>query len=125
MHEFYSVFEEVLLENNLSEEISSLKKHIHKKRKPVEEFLQLLTENNFAVKEVSCNEFSYKFVCGTVMFRHFLINFAFVESWKELIDKKDHARIFNKIEQRLNFLASKNGIIQLTIPFVLIDSERI
>lgn len=125
MHEFYSVFEEVLLENNFNNEIDLLKKHIHKKRRPVEEFVELLNANHFSEKEVSSDEFSYQFVSGSAMLNSFIIRLAFVESWKELLPQKDREYIFSEIEEKLNFLASKNGVLKLTIPFVVIDCEKV
>lgn len=125
MYEFYSIFEELLLEKKLQKEVEALRKHIHKKRKPVKEFVQLLHDNRFSVKEVSSHDFSYQFVTGTAMLNHFLIKLAFIESWKEIILKEKQIPFFAALEEKLNYFASKNEILKLTIPFVLIDCERV
>jgi arsenite methyltransferase len=124
MIEFYSVMEDALRERNMLNEIEIMKKHIHKKRKPVEEFIQLLNENGYAINEISHDEFAYRFVDGTAMFNHFLIKLAFINSWKELIPEEKQNEFFTVLVERLNQLAQSNGLLNLTIPFVLIDCEK-
>jgi ubiquinone/menaquinone biosynthesis C-methylase UbiE len=124
MNEYYSVLEEILLEKNMTKEIVLMKEHIYKKRKPVEEFTRLLNENGYIIKEVSHDEFAYRFTDGTAMFNHFLIKLAFVDSWKELIPEEKKNEFFTELVERLNRLAQSNGFLNLTIPFVLIDCEK-
>ena len=125
MIEFYSVLENVLHEKNMLDQIDLLQKHIYKKRKPVEEFQFLLEDSGFSVNEISHDEFSIAFTDGTTMFNHFLIKLAFISSWKELVPEERHKEIFAEVERRLNELAQRNGLIKLTVPFVLIDCERL
>jgi len=124
MIEFYSVLENVLREKNMLDEISLIQKHIYKKRKPVEEFQLLLKESGFSIKEIYHAEFSINFTNGTAMFNHFLIKLAFIESWKDFIPEERHKEIFTEVEKRLNEIAKNNGLLKLTIPFVLMDCEK-
>jgi arsenite methyltransferase len=124
MSEFYSVFEEVLLEKNMMNELTLMKEHIHKKRKPVEEFIHLLNDKGYIINEISPEKFDYKFVDASAMLNHFLIRLAFIESWKSLVPKERQQEIFNAIEKRLNTLADQSGLLRLTIPFVLIDCVK-
>jgi ubiquinone/menaquinone biosynthesis C-methylase UbiE len=124
MIEFYSVMEEVLRERNLLNEIGLMKKHIYKKRKPVEEFIQLLNESGYVINEISHDEFAYRFIDGTAMFNHFLIKLAFVDSWKEFIPEEKQNDVFAELVERLNRLAQSKGFIKLTIPFAIIDCEK-
>ena len=124
MIEFYSELEEVLLEKNMHNEISLMKKHIYKKRKPVEEFQLLLEKNGFAINDIIYDEFSISFTDGTTMFNHFLIKLAFIESWKDFIPEKKHEDVFGEVENRLNKIAQGNGCIKLTVPYVLMDCEK-
>ena len=121
MIEFYNVFEELLREKNMLNEIELMKEHIYKKRKPVEEFIQLLNDEGYIINETSHAKFEYKFVDGSAMLNHFLIKLAFVGSWKALLPDDRQEEIFKEIEVRLNNLADQSGELLLTIPFVLID----
>jgi arsenite methyltransferase len=124
MSEFYNVFEEVLLEKNMTNEITQMKEHIHKKRKPVEEFISLLNDKGYIINEISPQKFDYKFVDASAMLNHFLIKLAFIESWKSLVPNKRQQEVFNDIEKRLNALADQSGLLRLTIPFVLMDCTK-
>jgi len=124
MIEIYSVMEEVLREKNMFNEIESMKKHINKKRKPVEEFVRLLNESGYVINEISHDEFTYQFVDGTAMINHFLIKLAFIDSWKELIPEEKQNDFFAELVQRLNHAASITEVFKLTIPFAIIDCEK-
>lgn len=124
MIEFYSVFEQVLREKSMIAEISLMKEHIYNKRKPVEEFVRLLNENGYAINEIINEQFHYKFADASAMLNHFLIRFAFIESWLKILPEEKSREIFLEIEKRLNHRALQTGFLQLTIPFVLIDCKR-
>jgi arsenite methyltransferase len=124
MIEFYSVMEDVLRESNLLNEIGLLKKHIYKKRLPVEEFIHLLNERGYSINEISHDEFAYRFVDGTTMFNHFIIKLAFIDGWKELIPEERRVDFFAELVDRLNQLAQSNGFLKLTVPFAIIDCEK-
>ena len=124
MSDFYSVFKGVLQANNMSNEIVLMNEHIHKKRKPVEEYIRLLNENGFSINEISNYSFDYRFTTGTAMLNHFLIKLAFIGSWSDFLPEERKEEVFVEIERRLNLLADQNGFLQLTIPFVLINSQK-
>ena len=124
MIEFYSVLENVLLEKNMQKELDLMKKHIYKKRKPVEEFQILLENNGFTIIETLFDEFSITFVDGTTMLNHFLMKLAFIESWKEIIPEEKQGEIFKEVEKRLNKIAESKGSIKLTIPYILMNCEK-
>jgi len=114
----------VLREKNMFNEIDSMKKHIYKKRKPIEEFVSLLYESGYSINEISHDKFEYRFVDGTTMFNHFLIKLAFIDSWKELLPKEKQKDFFAELIERLNHLAQSKGFIKLTVPFAVIDCEK-
>jgi hypothetical protein len=122
---FYSVLEDVLHEKGLTNEVDLMKNHIYKKRKPPEMYVRLLTDRGYKVKDVSKHEFEYCFVDGSTMFNHFLIKLAFIESWKEIIPEGRQNEIFAEIEKRLNRLAENEGVFKLSVPYVLINAEKI
>ncbi len=124
MIEFYSTMENVLTEMNLRGAVEKTKRHIYEKRKPVEEIVNLLSQNGFIVDEIDHDEFHYTYADGTTMFNHFLIRLAFIDSWKKLIPDALHETVFREIEERLNAIAMERGSLKLTVPFALIDSVR-
>lgn len=124
MIEFYSVFERVLGEKNMFDEVGLMKEHIYKKRKPVEKFISLLNENGYTINEILREKFQYKFVDATAMLNHFLIKLAFIGSWKAFLPEDRLEEIFKEIESKLNDQAAKTGSLLFTIPFVLIDCKR-
>jgi arsenite methyltransferase len=125
MIEFYSIIETVLRKRNLIDEIEAMKKHINKKRKPIDEYRFLLEQNGFAVKEIFQDEFFLHYADGTAMLNHFLITLAFIESWKEIVPKERQKEIFSEVEKQLNKIAENEGIFKLSVPYVLIDSEKL
>jgi len=125
MIEFYSVMEDVLREKILFAEIEAMKKHINKKRKPVDDYKFLLEENGFAIKEILRDEFSLLYTDGTTMLNHFLIRLAFIESWKEMVPEERQREVFAEVEKRLNKLSEIDGVLKLAVPYVLIDCEKI
>jgi len=124
MKEFYSVFESVLRDENLIEEVALLKEHIFLKRKPPEFFIDLLHKNRFVLNEVVTDSFNYRFADGTSFFNYYFIKFAFLEPWKNIVKQENMESVFTKIEQTLNVNAEEIGELSLTIPFAFIDCEK-
>ncbi len=124
MQEYYSLFEELLRDKNMTREIALMKEHTYKKRKPVEEFVSLLNESGYSINEISHDRFSYRFVDGAAMLNHFLIKLAFADSWKELISIEKQVDFFPTLVERLNQHSQIMGFLELTIPFAIIDCEK-
>lgn len=121
MLEFYDVFEQVLRENRLIDEIEGMKAHIASKRKPLSEVLSLIQASAFTIADVRQRSFCYDFVDGTTMFHHYLIKYWFLDGWKKVVKLADHERIFGLVEGRLNDIAHTDGCIHLTVPYATVD----
>lgn len=124
MIEFYDVFEQVLSANNMEHELALMKDHIYKKRKPLNEFTDLLEQHNFEIRDIIHDQFQYRFVDGTTMLNHFFIKLAFMDSWKNILAEDKKKDIFIEIESKLNYQADKKGGVSLTIPFVIINCTK-
>lgn len=124
MTEFYTVFREVLEEENLEDEIKKLKAHIYSKRKPVEEIKILTEKSGFQIKNIRHDSFEYKFADATAMLNHYMIKCWFLDSWKKIPNRDDLERVFDKVESRINGQSEIEGGFKLTIPFVTVDSRR-
>jgi ubiquinone/menaquinone biosynthesis C-methylase UbiE len=125
MIEFYSVLEEVLREKYLHKEVDLTKEHIYKKRRPAEEYVGLLVDRGYRVNDVSKHDFEYCFVDGSSMLNHFLIRLAFIGSWREIVPEEKQNEVFTEVEKRLNEISKNNGVFKLSVPYVLITSEKI
>ena len=95
MMEFYNVFEEVMIENNLKDEIQKMKAQIHSKRKPIGVFETLMKETGFGIKNIKHNSFKMDFLDGTTMLNHYLIKYWFLPGWKDILIIEDQDRIFD------------------------------
>ena len=124
MFEFYDLLKVVLTENKMDKELEKLDDQIYKKRKPLNEFIKLLEMNNFSVKNILNDQFDYKFADGTAMLNHYFIRLAFLDGWKSIIPKEKQIEIFNLVENLLNQKAEKDGYVNLSVPFVLLDCVK-
>ncbi len=124
MIEFYSVMKKVLTDLNLKSCIKSMKEQINKKRKPLDLYLELLQSHNFDIICVAHDKFDYKFVDGTTMLNHHFIRLAFIDGWKEIVPEERQSEVFKLIEQELNKKSEEEGILKLSVPFVVIDCKR-
>jgi arsenite methyltransferase len=121
--EFYNVFEETLIENNLKEEVGKMKAHIYSKRKPIDEMKSLIENSGFKIKNIIEDNFSLRFLNALTMFNHTLIKYWFLGSWKDILKPENLEKIFKLVEVKLDKIAKQNGEIKLTIPYVLIDCK--
>ncbi len=124
MREFYSVFQAVLAEEELEDEILGMKEQIYSKRKPLKEIQRLSEEAGFSIKNIFHDSFSLRFLDGTTMLNHYLVKYWFLPGWKIILKSNDLARVFDRVESVLNREAKQKGEISLTIPFVTFDCRR-
>jgi len=59
------------------------------------------------------------------MFNHFLIKLAFIGSWKEIVPEERQKEVFEEVEKRLNEIAENEGVFKLSVPYILMDCEKI
>ena len=124
MHEFYSEFQNVLEEEQMTDEVQRMKEQIYFKRKPVEE-IKILTEDlGFEIKNIFFDSFELRYADGTSMFNHYVIKYWFLSGWKSILPENKLELVFDKVEARLNELAGHKGYLTLTIPFVTFDCRR-
>ena len=125
MIEFYEVYAAVLRDSGLNEEIIRMKRHIHEKRKPLEETRLLVRNAGFKIDQEILGNFAYRFADGTDMFQYHLIREFFLPAWTEFLPQDRVQHIFSEIELRLNRLAAENGGLRLSVPFVCMDCIKL
>jgi len=120
MKEFYRIFESVLKDHKLENQIEKMKEHIHQKRRTLDEMCQLVQRSGFHVDKKIEKSFSYRFVDGTTMLHYFMIREFFLPSWKEIVLEQNVSAVFEDIEGRLNKVSKEKGELILTIPYVCV-----
>jgi arsenite methyltransferase len=121
MRAFYDVYESVLRECGLDESIDALRRHIHSKRRPLEEVRALLAAAGFDTVEVSEGSFSLRFLDATALFSHFFVRLGFLEAWRSVPPEGETERVFALLERRLDELAGRRGELRLDVPFACLD----
>ena len=124
MIEFYSAMEKVLIDLELDNCLDSMRNQIYKKRKPIDQYIEQIKSHGFLIDSVKQDKFEYKFVDGTTMLNHYFIRLAFIDGWKDIVPNDRQKEIFRQIEEELNRKSQTDGIMRLTVPFVVIDCEK-
>jgi hypothetical protein len=106
-------------------EVEKMKAHIYAKRKPLSEIISLFEMRGFRLKRISEDKFHYTFTSGTALLEYHFIRLAFLDSWKNIVPQDRQKEIFTQIESSLNVSAEKEGSLRLSVPFAVIDCEKI
>lgn len=125
MHEFYEIFRQILISHQLKEEVEKMMHHISEKRKSIDELTSNIENAGFEIIQTDEQKFFMNFMDGQAFFNHFFIKSAFMESWKQIVSKKDVRKIFAELEESLNNYANQNGSLKLTIPFACFKCVKI
>jgi arsenite methyltransferase len=124
MIEFYNIFRVILSAKELTGELKAIDRHIHSKRKSVNENLTMLTSAGFKIDEVSEDNFYMRYADGTSFLNHFFIKLAFLESWRNIPPADRIEEIFAELEEALNLYSEKEGHLKLSIPFVIFKCHK-
>ncbi len=122
--EFYSKFEAVLGEAGLNDSIIKMKEHIHNKRKPVEEIVEITQNAGYTILSLKQYEFDYRFSDAGAFFNYAMVKYWFLPSWKELVPAGMLDEIFGKVERKMNDAAAPIGELRLSVPFMVVDCEK-
>ncbi|OFX83991.1 MAG: hypothetical protein A2W99_03440 [Bacteroidetes bacterium GWF2_33_16] len=125
MFEFYSTMEKVLTKLKLDASLYLMKKHINKKRQPLDQYLEQIKSHGFSIDSAKHDRFEYCFVDGTTMLNHHFIRLKFIDGWKEILSFEKQSEIFELIENELNRKSEIEGIMKLSVPFVVIDCKKL
>jgi hypothetical protein len=81
----------------------------------------MIKNAGFQIAEIKLDEFFLRYVDGSTFLNHFLITFAFLPSWRDILDKSDVPLVFPVLENELNKLTEAKGELKLPIPFACYD----
>jgi len=124
MIEFYDALRSVLNGLGLNESIEAMEAHIFKKRKPVDFLQELIRENGFHIRSVQIDGFKYRFATAQAFYEHYLIKNFFLPPWKKFLPSELHGQIFAETAMILDRVASENGNLEISVPFVCFDIEK-
>jgi|APCry1669188970_1035186.scaffolds.fasta_scaffold00150_1 arsenite methyltransferase len=124
MVEFYDALRSVLSRLGLAESIEAMDAHIFEKRKPVDYLQVLILENGFHIRSVQPDGFKYHFASAAAFYDHYLIRNFFLPPWKKFLPPGPHEQIFAETAVILDRVASENGNLEISVPFVCIDVEK-
>lgn len=125
MIEFYSTMEKVLIDLKLDDCLGKMRNQIYNKRKPLDQYLDKIKSKGFMIDSVKYDNFEYKFVDGTTMLNHYFIRLAFIDGWKDIVSEDKQETVFELIEKDLNKKSQTDGIMKLSVPFVVIDCKKL
>jgi len=124
MMEFYTLMEEILKNHDMDLTIRDMRAHIIKKRKPLNDVMEILKKHGLSVSSAETDEFHYTFCDGESLFRHHFIRSAFLPAWEEFVPTRSRRQIFDEVRLKMDEICAKNGFFKLTIPFVLLEAQK-
>lgn len=121
---FYEMFETLLEERGMKAGIEALHEHIHAKRKSVAAWKGLVEEAGFEVRQVQEASFTWSFLNGGALFRHWFIRLAFLPPWAAVLPPDQAQGFLAFLEGRLDRLALERGGLHLEVPYLCLDALR-
>jgi ubiquinone/menaquinone biosynthesis C-methylase UbiE len=121
---FYEMFEMLLEDRGMKAEIGALHEHVRSKRKTAAAWKDLVEEAGFAIRKAREESFTWSFLNGTALFRHWFIRLAFLPSWAALLPPEQAPGFLSFLEGRLDRLALERGGLHLEVPFLCLDALR-
>lgn len=121
--EFYTVFENVLKELGKEGLLPKLKAQ-EQHRGNVETVRELLEDARFSVLKILKQNFSYRFVNGTALLRHWLTVIGFLPGWRSVLAGENEAAIFSHLEKKLNEQADWDGELKMSVPMLYVEAVK-
>jgi SAM-dependent methyltransferase len=115
----YALLDAILKESGLQPARDALRReeeHRHSKHA----LMNLLVDNRFTVSRCIEASFQMRFVDGSAMLRHSLVNW-FLDGWRQAVGANNEREVFNALEARLNAAAERDGCVQMTVPMLYLE----
>ncbi len=123
MHEFYQAYADTLVELRMNDHLKALEAHVAH-RFGRERLCEMLEQAGFSIRRLFQEEFKLRFLSGSALFRHNLIQYGFLDGWRSLLTREEEPRVFEHLESKLNRLASSAGELSLTIPVLYVEATK-
>jgi len=116
---FYDALGRALDEAGVEDGGRRIAEHIHARRRPVEELVELTRAAGFEVKDAAIHGFRWRFSSPEALFRHHFIRLGFLEAWRAVVPEDVRTEVFRAVSGMLDADA-----LQLEIPFTCIHANR-
>lgn len=122
--EFYHIFNKVLTEHKLFQEIESVVEHRNKKRPSLENIKSHLLNSGFIVTDIIESNFNMYFTNGSAFFNHYFIKKYFLPEWEKLLKENEKDSIMERVKIELNF-ESEDKYLKYGVPFVCLKCKKV
>jgi hypothetical protein len=123
MREFYSIYRSVLSDFDHTFYLERLARNeVHRGTK--DEHIGLIEGVGFTITKVISDTMTLRFLDGSTLLRHPLIQLGFLEGWRNVVTKTHEEAVFTSLEARLNAAAARQGELRMTVPMLYIEAEK-
>lgn len=121
--EFYTVFENTLLQLGKTAGLEALREHQAHRGTP-DSISKLFTDNGFVPGRSVADGFEMRFLDGSAFLNHYFVKLGWLASWKGLFPEADWVEIFTALEENLNTYAKAAGVLNLSVPMLFMEGSR-
>lgn len=121
--EIYDVFEDTLIQMGLNHLLDDLNTY-RASRLSLDEAAGRITQAGFAVQETVIRWHGIKYTDGTALLHHCMVQYVFLDDWKQIIPIEIHNDFFRSLEKNLNSKASNEHGLYMSIPCGCIVARR-
>ncbi|MCY3412516.1 MAG: class I SAM-dependent methyltransferase [Candidatus Heimdallarchaeota archaeon] len=120
MKRFYTLYKEVLREQNLENYLADLEKFINH---PIseEEMVEYLNLCGFKINSTSIKTHYMRFVNGTALFNAQFIKAGFLHNWKNFLPEELRLHVFEELENKIN----DEDDFYLDFPILYVEAQKI
>lgn len=120
---FYECFDALLRDERLEDRRAALREHIRRKRPAEEAWRAWVTSAGFRIVRTHEDAFAWSFLDGEALFGHWLIRFAFLPPWREVLPQERAAALMLELQRRVDQRAREAGGLHLEVPYLLLEAE--
>ena len=121
--EFYDVYETILKELKKKHLLPILKKQ-ENHRGNLESIRENLENANFSITKIIKDRFQWRYLNGSALLNHSLTVFGFLDGWRHILEGEDEKLIFEKIEEKLNAIAEREGELKMSVPMLYLEAVK-
>lgn len=122
-NELFELFETVLKEMELNDELSSLEEAVLR-RNTKEGIIAEFEDHGFALSRSVSDTTNMRFVNAQALLDHSLIRIGFREYWASMIREEQRADFFERLVSKIKQVIQSQGVFKMTIPMLYLEFEK-
>lgn len=119
----FDVFEEILLEMDLSEARNKLADYVAN-RNTKEQIVQEFAAFDFKLVKEQSDSTNMRFMSGQSLLNHSLMRVGFREGWNQLINEEDQSKFYGALIARLDAIVAEKGGFEMRVPLLYLEFEK-